>query len=746
MAISLMSGLVGPKLASLSHERPLAWHLTILCFALAVPILILAAMLAWSYTDSERAHIEQSALRTAQQVMAAVDREFAGLIATDEVLALSRALQSDDLDSFDAQARQVYGQIGLNVVLRDRESQQVVNTRLPRGAGLPRSPDRESDPEVLKTKRPVISNLFIGAVSHKPQFSVNVPVLRKGEVVYFLTLSLTPERVRDIILQVPLPAGWTAAIVDRHGLVVAHSGRHEELLNQRLPGMPSQDADLNNAVRETDIASDHQPQLTAFSRSKLSGWVAAVTVPAYEAMAPLRNALISIIGIGGIILALSVALGLIFSQRIKGPVEALAAQAAEVGTGKELHPLATPIREVNALSQVLSKAARQRRDNEALLRANTAELQTVLDTVPALVWIAHDTECRSITGGRASYEFLRLPVGTNPSFTAPESERPVSFKVLANGRELLGEDLPVQRAAHGEAVHDYEMEVVFDDGTSRWIFGNAVPLLGENGQPRGAVSAFVETTDRKRAEQHLHALQLENLHASRLSAMGQMAAALAHELNQPLGAATNFLSAARLALKSARPDAPARALDRIDKAAEQAIRAGAILGRLRDYVARGETEKRIVSARQLLEDAVALALVGAKDAKIQVRFDFAPEASPILADRIQIQQVVFNLVRNALDATEGKVLKEIIVATRAVTEAEMEISVADNGHGLPQDPEAVFQPFATTKSTGTGIGLSVCRTIVEAHGGRLWAERRPGGGAVFRFTLPLAHSEEVVDG
>ncbi len=730
MTISIMSGHVERNVATLPHDRPLAWHLTILCFALAVPILILAAVAAWVYADSEHVRLEQNALRTAQQVMAAVDREFAGLIATNKVLALSRTLQRDDLDGFDVQAREVYGQIGLNVVLRDRESRQVVNTRLPRGAELPRIPDRETDPEVLKTKNPVISNLFIGAVSRVPQFSVNVPVLRNGEVVYFLSLSLAPGRVRDIILQLGLPAGWTATIADRRGLVVANSSRDEGLLNQQLRVVPSEYANLNDVVRETDLANDHQSRLAAFSRSQLSGWVAMVSVPNYEATAPLRNALISILGLGGVILALSVALGLLFSQRIQGPVKALAAQAADLGRGREVHPLATSIREVNTLSQVLSDAGRERRDNEARLHlAQTAGRIGTWD------W--------DITSGHAvcSESYYEL-YGLDPKGPAHPNPEAWLAQVHPDDRERM---IKTWQAALDSGRLDSEYRIVRPDGSVRWIVDRGVPVFDADRRLTRFIGVNVDVTERREAERRLQELQLELLHASRLSAMGQMAAALAHELNQPLGAATNFLSAARLALKSARPDASARALERIEKAGEQTIRAGAILGRLRDYVARGETEKRIVSVRQLLEDAVALALVGARNATIQMNFDFAGKERQVLADRVQIQQVVFNLVRNALEATEGRTPREIVLATRVVTNAEIEISVADNGSGLPQNPEAVFQPFATTKSTGMGIGLPICRTIVEAHGGHLWAEARPNGGAVFRFTLPIAPSQEVVD-
>jgi two-component system sensor kinase FixL len=220
--------------------------------------------------------------------------------------------------------------------------------------------------------------------------------------------------------------------------------------------------------------------------------------------------------------------------------------------------------------------------------------------------------------------------------------------------------------------------------------------------------------------------------------MGEMTAALAHELNQPLGAAANFLNAARIALAGDDPDGRTRAMW------ETKLRAGAILRRLRSFVSHGDIDKRIVPARPLVEDAVALALVGARDPDLRTRLAFADDLS-ILVDGIQIQQVVFNLVKNALEATERRHPREIEVATRARADSEVEISVADNGPGLPEDPDMLFRPFATTKADGLGVGLSICRAIVEAHGGRLWAEPREGGGAVFLFTVPTAPTKEVTD-
>lgn len=290
-----------------------------------------------------------------------------------------------------------------------------------------------------------------------------------------------------------------------------------------------------------------------------------------------------------------------------------------------------------------------------------------------------------------------------------------------------------------------EYRIVRPDGSVRWVVDRGVPIHDAQGRLIRIRGANVDITETRNAEERLRELQAQVLHASRLSAMGQMAAALAHELNQPLGAAANFLNAARTILQSGMQDASQRALARLDKAAEQTIRAGAILRQLRDFVSRGETDKRVINARRLIEDAVALALVGKRDPELQVRFAFDPSDPSILADRVQIQQVIFNLVRNALEAMADHPSREILVTTTGCSEAEVEISVADSGPGLPSDPETLFKPFASSKPTGMGIGLSICRAIVEAHGGRLRAESRPGGGALFRFTVPAAKAREVFE-
>jgi PAS domain S-box-containing protein len=727
----------GPKRR---RDWPLAWHLTVLCLAIVLPILALAGILAWSSATAERARIEHEALRFARAVMAGSDRELAGLVATTEVLSLSRSLQEGNLERFDEQARDVYRLLGTNVVLRDRESRQVVNTRLPRGAPLPTNVvDQDSDEAALRTRRPVVSNLFIGAVTGKPLFIVNVPVMRHGEVVYFLNLSLEPERMGDVILEASLPAGWAAAVADRRGFVIAPSSRQAEMLGQRLPDATWRESrDHEGLIRSSDPADGRAPALLAFSRSPFSGWISMVAVPADQVSAPLRRSLAWVAGLSVTLLVLSIGLAVAVARRVEAPVGALAGEAARLGHGGPVRQLQTPVREVNALSVALCDASRERQAAEAALRGSEERLRLAQAAARIGTWdwearsgrmICSDTYCRLY-----GLEFDELRHQTIEDWLS---------QVHPDDRERAGRTRRAALESRGQLESGYR--IVRPDGSLRWVVDRGMAICDVDGQLVHFIGVNVDVTETREAAERVRELQAELLHAARLSAMGQMAASFAHELNQPLGAAANFIGAARLALKGAAADGRVRALARIEKAAEQTVRAGAILRRLRDFVDRREGEKHIVDTRSLVEDATALALVGVRDPKLRVRFEFDPAADTILVDRIQIQQVVFNLVRNALEATEATHRREIVLATHSVGECRVEISVTDSGPGLPTDPETLFEPFVTSKSEGMGMGLSICRTIVEAHHGRLWAEPRPGGGAIFRFAVPAARKMEAAN-
>jgi len=227
--------------------------------------------------------------------------------------------------------------------------------------------------------------------------------------------------------------------------------------------------------------------------------------------------------------------------------------------------------------------------------------------------------------------------------------------------------------------------------------------------------------------------------------MGEMAQALAHELNQPLSAIANYMKGSRRLLEGKLDEESATVRDAMDKAAEQSIRAGQIIRRLRDFVARGETERRVESLSKLTEEASALALVGAKERGVHVRFDLDPSADLVLADKVQIQQVMLNLMRNAIEAMEGSDRREMTISSERDGDT-VSITVADTGSGISEEVAShLFQPFITSKPHGMGVGLSICRTIVEAHGGLIGAEPNPGAGTIFRFSLRAVSKRDLVD-
>jgi two-component system sensor kinase FixL len=313
------------------------------------------------------------------------------------------------------------------------------------------------------------------------------------------------------------------------------------------------------------------------------------------------------------------------------------------------------------------------------------------------------------------------------------------------------------REAHDAYLHRYyrtgERRII---GTGRVVVGerrdgSTFPMelaVGEmrRGEERFFTGFIRDLTERQQTETRLQELQTELVHVSRLTALGEMASALAHELNQPLSAIANYLKGSRMLLE--REPIPAdRVGDAVDRAAAEALRAGQVIRKLRDFLARGESERRIESLPKLIEEASALALVGAKEHGIRVRFDFDPAVDLVMADKVQVQQVVLNLIRNAIDSMADAPRRDMRVSVNAASDRLAEVAVADSGPGIsPEIFDQLFQPFVTSKPNGMGVGLSISRTIVEAHGGRIWAETSEEGGATFRFTLERADKGEARDG
>ena len=370
--------------------------------------------------------------------------------------------------------------------------------------------------------------------------------------------------------------------------------------------------------------------------------------------------------------------------------------------------------------------------------AREAHMKSILDTIPDAMIVIDER-------------------GAIHSFSAA-AERLFGHTAL----EVLGKNVktlmpPPYRDAHDGYLNRYlktgERRII---GIGRVVVGerkdgSTFPLelnVGEmkSGNQRFFTGFVRDLTESQKTEARLHELQAELVHVSRLTAMGEMASALAHELNQPLSAIANYMKGSRRLLESSTDERATILREAMEKAAEQALRAGQVIRRLRDFVARGESERRLEDVKKLVEEASALALVGAKDRGVRVRFEFDPRTDFVLADKVQVQQVLLNLMRNAIEAMEDTEKRELVVATAAVPDNMVEITVADTGTGIaPEITAQLFQPFITTKRQGMGVGLSISRTIVEAHGGSIAPRPNPGGGTVFAFTLPAVTKDEVGD-
>jgi two-component system sensor kinase FixL len=385
------------------------------------------------------------------------------------------------------------------------------------------------------------------------------------------------------------------------------------------------------------------------------------------------------------------------------------------------------------------KRARRRAAAATLdLREREAHLNSILDTVPDAMIVIDERGIMTSFSAAAEALFgwtAAETIGHNVSMLMPSPHRGNHDGYLARyrasgERRIIG----IGRVVVGERKDGstFPMELSVGEVSSR---GHRF------------FTGFVrDLTERQQTEARLQELQSELVHISRLTALGEMASALAHELNQPLSAIANYLKGSRRLLANvAGADERLAGLDpALDKAAQQALRAGDIIRRLRAFVARGENERRVESLSKLIEEASALALVGAKEAGVRVRFELDQRADLVLVDKVQVQQVLINLMRNAIEAMEAEPRRELTVRSAPEEGDMVMVSVADTGSGLDEKMQAqLFQPFVTTKAQGMGIGLSISRNIVEAHGGRIWAEPNVGGGTVVHLTLPSAAAEEV---
>jgi two-component system, LuxR family, sensor histidine kinase DctS len=393
---------------------------------------------------------------------------------------------------------------------------------------------------------------------------------------------------------------------------------------------------------------------------------------------------------------------------------------------------------VLALGLVLSLAALWRHISRTLAAESALRQQMAFRTAMENSLItglrARDLEGRVTYVNRAFCEMVGLPahdiVGKKPpmSYWAPE--------VLGESEERF------RGVLSGTVTPQFETVFLRSDGRRIPVLVIEAPLVDMDGKHTGFMSSVLDITDRKRAEE-LNRQQQEKLEASaRLATMGEISSMLAHELNQPLAAISSYTAGAINVLeragKSGEPVNAGMLRHALEQARQQAQRAGQIIRSVHAFVKKREPQRETVGIRSVLDGVRALVELQARQAGVMLRIDIAAQLPPVLADRVLLEQVLLNLTRNAIEAMHDTRRDQRVLRITAAHEAgAVSVSVIDRGHGIaPEVAAGLFSPFYSTKAEGMGMGLSICRTAIEFHGGTLTHAPNPGGGTIFTFALP----------
>lgn len=377
-------------------------------------------------------------------------------------------------------------------------------------------------------------------------------------------------------------------------------------------------------------------------------------------------------------------------------------------------------------------------DREAQLAAREAQLRSILDTVPSAM-IVVDEDGVILTFSKAAERMF--------GYSAAVAIGRRIQMLMEDFRIDIDQENPVRIGEAGDRRPGGAQHLL----SALHADGRKIPVELRLGEARynntRVFTAFVQDiSERLESEERLDTLRSELNHVGRLNAMGELAAGLAHEINQPLSAIANYMAIAEIMLDDDRVN-HAKLRAQLAAVRQQSLRAGQIIRRMRDFASKHETDSRVESVHSVIEEATSLVLTGYDRLGIDIRYQLSDDALYMFGDRIQVQQVLVNLLRNSMDALAAvpREDRKIVIWSRTLNDDMLELSVSDTGPGLSSDIlEQIYMPFKTTKGEGgMGIGLSICRRIVEAHGGTLSGENMPEGGARFRFTLPRVNKQEV---
>ena len=756
-----------------SRRLPVRLLLMSLAAALALPGLVFSAVLLGRFAGSERARYAAEAQADAKRAADALDRELAGLQAALQALATSPALAQGDLHAFHEQARAVAASMGQNFVLSDPQGQQLVNTRRPFGAVLPRYADPESYRRTLETRRPTVSNLFTGSVVRQHIVTVNIPVSNGGEVAYVLTLSTSPELFSDVLQAHRLPGAWVAAAIDGRGVILGRGRDHDRYVG-RLATQDLRDRAVGEHGTWIGSTADGTPVLGAYARLRLADWRVAIGVPLSTIEAPLRGALLALSAMGGVLLAACCALAWWIARGIARPLQALAEAGARLGRGGAVAPVRSRVAEVAAVSDALAAASSDLRARAAALAEERARLAAVIEALPVGVMIADAASGRVVAGNREVERILG-----HPAARVSAGDAPGWIASHADGRRVEVGEFPLVRALRGEAQPELEFRYRRPDESQVWLYVAAAPLRDAQATLTGAVvgvldiealvrareekARFTEVLEPQVAER-TEALEAANRRltqemvtraeveeqlrqAQKMEAVGQLTGGIAHDFNNLLTVVIGSLDLLRRRVRDE------RALLLAGNAMEGAQRAATLTSQLLAFSRQQSLSPKALDVNRLVAGMSDL-LRRTLGEQVRLETVLAGGLWQVRADQNQLENALLNLAVNARDAmTEqgggGRLTIETANAylDESYAQAEREVApgryvmlaVTDTGGGMaPEVAARAFEPFYTTKpfGRGTGLGLSQVHGFVKQSGGHVKIHSEPGHGTTVKIYPP----------
>src|SRR5215831_4903700 len=719
-------------------------YLGLIVISILAPVLLFAGILFSRYYATELASIEEQLRNNARELALGIDRDLQGQLYTLQALSVAQTIRNRDFEAFYQQAARVRDLTGFDILMRDRSGQQLLNTRVPWGTPLPVEAV-PGDAEVIATKKPFISGVFVGAVARRPIYTMTVPVIEDDQVAYFLQLSLELQRLLDVLNANILP-DRTAAIVDRNSMFMARTRQFDRFVGHRAP----EGFVVHQSENEgTWQGSDAEGELVrgGFARSKLAGWQISVAIPELVVQSSLRNVLWALAMLGAALTIAAIIVAYLVGGRLSRAIGALAAHADALGRGAPVPIESLPVREFDQVNKQLVAAGIRREELERRLvaqarRESEQRFQQLVQGVTDYAIYMLDPQGRisnwNTGAARIKGYSDQEVIGQHFSMFYTDEDRKTGLPARA------------LRTAEMEGKYEAEGWRVRKGGERFWANVVIDSVRDAAGRLVGFAKITRDVTEKRETQRQLDMAREQLYQSQKMEAVGQLTGGVAHDFNNLLTIIIGNLDTAKRTLEAWREGAQARLARAIDHALVGAHRATTLTAHLLAFSRRSPLEMKPLDVNRLLNHLFEF-LSPVLGERVQLEAVGSGGVWQIEVDRAQLETAIVNLAINARDAMPngGKLTIEASNVfldedycshfTEVKPGQYVLLAISDSGRGMSKEVlDRAFEPFFTTKQPGegTGLGLSQVYGFVKQSGGHVRIYSEPGSGTTVKIYLP----------